>query len=117
MRATLYLPNKPPQPMTVEGLVLHNLAADFTHVPEQVAVLLGCSPGMVDVLASGLGYVAYSVFDSEDDVNLEAMDAVTKVSGVSFDLDDEDTILRGVILIAQESSPITYGDSVLRLTP
>lgn len=117
MRATLYLPNQLPQPVVVEGIIIHSLASEFAHVPEQVAVLLGCVPNMVDVLASGLGYVAYSVFDSEDEVNLEAMSAITKVLGVSFDLDDEDTILRGAILIAQESSSMAYGDSAPSLTP
>lgn len=117
MKATLYLPSQPPQSVALEGLILPNSTTNFAHVSEQLAMLLGCAPKMVDVLASGLGYVAYSVFDSEDEVNVEAMAAVSKISGVSFDQEDEDTILRGAILIAEESSPRTYGDSVLRLTP
>jgi hypothetical protein len=117
MRATLYLPNQLPQPVAVEGLILPDSTTSFSHVPEQIAVLLGCAPKMVDVLASGLGYVAYSVFDSEDEVNVEAMAAVSKISGVSFDQEDEDTILRGAILIAEESSPIAHSDSVLNSTP
>lgn len=102
MRATLYLPTQPPRHVAVEGLILPSLAAGFAHMPEQVAVLLGCAPNMVDVLASGLGYVAYSVFDSEDEVNIEAMAAVTKVSGVTFDLGDEDTTLLGAVLIVED---------------
>jgi hypothetical protein len=100
MRATLYLPNQPPQPVTVEGLILPNIASGFPYVPKQVAVLLGCAPNMVDVLASGPGYAAYSIFDSEEECNPGAMAAVEVVAGVTFDPDSEDELLRGPVLVA-----------------
>jgi hypothetical protein len=73
----------------------------LVRVPGQVPVLLSCTPGLVDVLASGPDYVVYSVFDSEGPVNPEAMVAVSQVSGEAFDLDDEDTVLRGAVLVVR----------------
>lgn len=77
-------------------------ATGFAQVTEQVPALLGCAPELVDVLASGLDYVAYSVFDSEEAVNEAAMMAVTAVSGVAFDATDEDMILCGPVLLLQK---------------
>lgn len=99
MNATLYLPRQRPQTVSTEGLELPDSLSGFTHVPERVAMLLGCAPGLVDVLANGPKYVAYSIFDSEDEVNHEAMAAVAAVSGATFDAEDEDMILCGAILI------------------
>ena len=73
----------------------------FVRVPDQVPGLLGCAPGLVDVLASGPEYVAYSVFDSDEDANPTAMAAVAAVSGVAFDADDEDAVLRGAVLVVR----------------
>ena len=70
-------------------------------MPERVPGLLGCALGLVDVLACGPGYVAYSVFDCEGPVNEAAMAAVAEVSGAGFDLDDEDTVLCGPVLVVR----------------
>lgn len=76
-----------------------NPATGLVGVPESVPVLLGCTPALVDILASGPTYVAYSIYDAEGETNPAAMEAVAKVSGFSFDLDDEDAILRGPVLV------------------
>lgn len=99
MNATLYLPHQLPQAVPTEGLVMPDSATGFVNVPEQVPVLMGCAPSLVDVLATGPGYVAYSIFDCEEPVNLSAMAAVSKVSGIEFDPDDELTILCGAVLL------------------
>lgn len=99
MNATLYLSHLGPQAVSTEGLMMPNLATGLVGVPAQVPALLGCVPGLVDVLASGPNYVAYSIFDCEDEVNPTAMAAVGKLSGVRFDIDDEDATLRGAILV------------------
>ena len=98
MNATLYLPQHPPQAVVAEWL---GVPTCFEQVPEQVATLLGCASALVDVLASGPGYVAYSVFDSEGEVNPTAMATVAAVSGVAFDAEDEDAVLRGAVLVVQ----------------
>lgn len=99
MKATLYLPEQLPQSVSTEGLRLPDSQSGFAHVPEQVAKLLGCKPTLVDVLACGPDYAAYSIFDCEDRPNYSAMTAVTEVSGVSFNIDDEGSILCGAVLI------------------
>lgn len=102
MNATLYLPQQPPQVVSSEGLVMPDLATGFVRVPDAVPTLLGCAPGLVDVLACGPRYVAYSVFDYEGGaVNSAGMQAVAEVSGASFDSDDEESILRGAVLLVQ----------------
>jgi len=97
----LYLPQKPPQAVPVEGLCMPDRETGFARVPGKVPELLSCAPELVDVLASGPNYVAYSVFDCEDDMNPAAMAAVTEVSGVSFDLSDEDAVLCGAVLVVR----------------
>ena len=77
-------------------------ATGFAQVPDQVPGLLGCAPGLVDVLASGPDYVAYSVFDSEGEANPAAMAAVAAVSGVAFDAEDEDAVLCGAVLVVRQ---------------
>ena len=99
MTATLYLPSQPPQLVSIEGLTMPDPATGFARVPDQVPGLLGCAPRLVDVLASGPEYVAYSVFDSEEEANPAAMAAVAAVSGVAFDSEDEDAVLRGAVLL------------------
>ena len=101
MNATLYLPQQPPRPVPCNGLSIPDPNTGLAQVPEQVPALLGCASELVDVLASGLGYVAYSVFDHEGEINLAAMNAVASVSGVAFSLDDEDSILRGPVLVVK----------------
>ena len=102
MKAIVYLPQQPPQVVSVDGLCMPDPETGFARVPEQVPGLLGCAPELVDVLASGPEYVAYSVFDSEGEANPAAMAAVAAVSGVAFDLEDEDAVLRGAVLIMQQ---------------
>lgn len=99
MQATLYLPQQPPQDIPADSLGTLDLAARFKTVPQGVPVLLGCTPELVDVLASGPDYVAYSVFDCEGPINHAAMVAVTKVLGVMFDAEDEDMVLCGPVLV------------------
>lgn len=96
MTALLYLPQQPPQAVSTEGLHWSN------NVIGPVSLLLGCTPNLVDVLANGPGYAAYSVFDYEGGViNLEAMRAVSAITGILFDEDDEESILRGPVLLVQ----------------
>lgn len=99
MQATLYLPKQSPKTIPAQGLVLPDAATGLVGVPAAASALLDCDPNLVDVLASGPAYVVYSVFDCEEDVNVTAMEAVAMVSGVDFDLDDEDSVLRGPVLV------------------
>ncbi len=101
MTATLYSPQQLPQAVHLDGLNLPSSTTEFVQVPEQVPNLLGCAPYLVDVLASGPGYVVYSVFDSEEETNYAAMAAVAEVSGVAFEAADEDAVLRGAVLVVQ----------------
>ena len=101
MTATLYNPGYLPQVVSTEGLSLPDPTTRFATVPEQVPVLMGCARNLVDVLVSGPGYVAYSVFNCEEPVNEAAMDAVAAVSGVNFDLNDEDAVLCGPVLVVR----------------
>jgi hypothetical protein len=99
MNATLYLPHQPPQLVFVEGFCMPDPATGLARIPDQVPELLGCAPELVDVLASGPEYVAYSIFDCEDEENPAAMTAVSVMSGVAFDAEDEDAVLRGAVLV------------------
>ena len=51
------------------------------------------------MLASGQGYIVYSIFDCEGEINPEAMAAVGAVTGMSFDIENEDEVLRGPVLV------------------
>ncbi len=99
MDATLYLPDQLPQRVSAEGLILPDIATGYARVPVRVSAILNCSLGLVDVLASGPHYVAYSVFDCEGDTNQSAMYSVALLSGASFDSTDNDSILCGPVLI------------------
>ena len=99
MTAILYFPHQLPRVVPIGELSLPDTASGFVKVPSSVAVLLDCAPTLVDVLASGPGYVAYSVFDCEGEINHTAMVAVSEVSGVKFDESDEDSVLRGGVLV------------------
>ena len=103
MNATLYLPHQSPQPVSTEGLSMPDPKTGLAKAPDQVAVLLGCMPELVDVLACGPEYVAYSVFDCEGEANPAAMAAVAAVTGVAFDLEDEEAELRGAVLVVRSS--------------
>ena len=65
----------------------------------RAAELLGCPPELVDVLACGNGYLVYSVFDDEGEVNPAAMAAVAEVSGAELDPINADEVLRGPVLV------------------
>lgn len=99
MQATLYLPQQPPQVVPVDDFRKLDLTTRFTAVPQEVSVIMNCAPELVDVLASGSNYVAYSIFDYEGPVNHAAMTAVAQVSGVTFDAEDEDSMLCGPVLV------------------
>ncbi|MET4072952.1 hypothetical protein [Hymenobacter sp. UYCo722] len=99
MNATLYLPHQPPQPVPADGLAMPDPATGLVGVPAAVPILLECAAELVDVLASGPGFVAYLIFDCEGEVNPAAMAAVGELAGVGFELDDEDAVLRGPVLV------------------
>ena len=103
MHATLYPPQHTPYTVSVDGLSMPESATGLARVPQQVPVLLDCAPELVDVLASGPGYVAYSIFDCEGPINHAAMAAVAEVSEVAFDTADEDAVLRGAVLVVRNS--------------
>lgn len=68
-------------------------------MPEQVPALLNCSRELVDVLAAGKDYVAYSVFDCEEGINPAAMQVLANLTGLPFDIENEDEALRGPVLV------------------
>jgi hypothetical protein len=96
--ATLYQPGQPPQPLPADQFSLSD-AAGRAQVTQAVADALGCAVGLVDVLASGPDYVAYSIFDSEGEVNMEAMKELERLTSYLFEPDNEDEILKGNMLI------------------
>jgi hypothetical protein len=101
IKATLYVPQQPPREISADELGLQSEMLDLQRIPipRQVSVLLECAPGLVDVLDDGLNYVAYSVFDHEGHINTAAMDAVGALSPGVYDIEDEDALLRGPILL------------------
>lgn len=99
--ATLYLPEQPPQAVSTIGLEMLAHETGFAHIPEVVPALLGCLPGLVDVLASGTEYIAYSVFDFEGETNLSAMMAVEALTGQRFSPEEDDEVLCGPVLIVK----------------
>jgi hypothetical protein len=96
MNATLYRPEETPESVDIKEFTS---SEGNTQVIKRVAELLGCAPQLVDILASGPTYTAYSIFDCEGRLNPAAMQAVSKVAGVIFDLEDEDSVLRGAVLV------------------
>lgn len=104
MRATLYQPSQAPLSVEAKGFTLPTATTDFSIDAERAATTLGCAPDLVDVLALGLGYLVFSVFDCEGEPNLEAMQAVSILTGVTFDDADEDELLRGPVLVVTASA-------------
>ena len=98
MQVLLYSPGAEPKAIKPEGFVVPKSDKDFAAVPDQVRALLNCHPDLVDILACGAGYVVYSVFDSEGEENLAAMVALSRLTGIDLNADDEDEQLRGNIL-------------------
>jgi hypothetical protein len=101
MTATLYRPGYNPINVSVEGLYSIDQQRGLVPQPANAAFLLECVPQLVDILACDSHYIAYSIFDSEQSVNCEAMDAISKLSG--FDMAKLDATLRGNVLIIVES--------------
>ncbi|GGF28841.1 hypothetical protein [Hymenobacter cavernae] len=102
LSVTLYIPGMPAEARLSEELGGLDAISRSADANNRIAALLGCATGMVDVLASGQGYTAYSVFDCEGEVNPKAMKAVTALSGVAFDLDNDDEVLKGPVLILEQ---------------
>jgi len=98
MRALLYQPGQPPQPVSVAGFVLPTETTGFVDEASRVATVLDCAPGLVDVLASGRDYVAFSIFDHEGEPNPDAMKVLSDLTGTAFDVNEDDELLRGPIL-------------------
>lgn len=82
-----------------EGLSLPAPPEHYAQVSHEVATLLGCAQGLVDVLDCGPGYAAYSIFDFEGDNNQLAMAALTAVSAHTYDIDNEEYVLQGPVLL------------------
>lgn len=99
MRATLYKPGKLPEDIPTEGFSIQSGSDQIVQNANRAALLLGCALALVDVLACGSGYLVYSVFDYEGQINPAAMMAVTEVSGIEFDLLNEDELLQGPVLV------------------
>ena len=70
-----------------------NPVTGFSRVPNDVPVLMRCSPDMVNVQVCLPDCVAYPVFDYEGPVNYAAMAAV------AYDLEYEDAVLCGPLLV------------------
>jgi hypothetical protein len=102
VKATLYLPQHPLQVVSSAGLVLPDPTTGFASVPVVVHILLQCAPELVDVLACGNNYVVYTIFDSEDEANVVATRAVNELTGIEFDVTNEDELLRGPVLIVSQ---------------
>ncbi|GAB3639316.1 hypothetical protein GCM10027422_49070 [Hymenobacter arcticus] len=99
MRALLYQPSQLPKPVSAAGFTLPDEITGFVSGADGAAAMLDCAPSLVDVLASGRDYVAFSVFDHEGEPNLEAMRVLSDLIGTAFDEANDDELLRGPILL------------------
>lgn len=86
---TLYLPGQQPIAKSAKDFTVAE-GTHFGQVLPQAAEVLGCSPSLVDVLACGLNYIVYTTFDSEDQANPIATQAVADLTGIDFNVTDED---------------------------
>lgn len=108
MTATLYQPGQPPQPLPPEQFRLPD-ASGRARVTQTVADALGCAVGLVDVSASGPGYVAYSIFDCEEEINESATVQLMDLTEIEFDMEKDNDILRGnVLIIFKERFQVAY---------
>lgn len=100
MIATLYIPGQPPLSLAPEGFVLPDTAG-FAQVSDQVAEHLGCDVALVDVLDSGVDFVAYSIFDGDGEINKDAIQALKAISKHApvYDSEEEEDLLRGAVLL------------------
>lgn len=101
MTATLYDPNQLPANIATDGLGLADFIKGYIHGGGIVAKLLRTAPELVDILASGPGYMVFSVFDHAGEANPAAMRVVASLTGMELDPDNEDEVLRGPILVIQ----------------
>ena len=101
--ATLYTTQGKSETVPLNRLGLHFEFREYANSIDHIAVILDCSPSLVDILATGDVYVAFSIFDYEGAVNIEAMRALAQLTGYRFDTLDEDQILRGPILLIQQN--------------
>lgn len=97
MNATLYRPNQKPEPILRHNFTLPG-SEGYAKVTTEAAELLGCRLEGVDILVTGPEYTIYSVFDSTDEINTAAMEALQELTLNKFFL-EEDEVLRGNILI------------------
>lgn len=98
MAATLYLPNQLPQEVQLDALAWplpESKNQYFKHISE----LLGCAQSLIDVLDCGPTYAAYSVFDFEGAPNHAAMNALAAISTYPYDIEDDDQVLQGPVLV------------------
>ncbi|RZJ57967.1 MAG: hypothetical protein EOO55_02135 [Hymenobacter sp.] len=100
MQATLYLPGQAPQLVSTTGLTLPDPNSGYAYPTQAVATLLECRVEALDVLATGLAYVVWTVFDFEEGpANLAAMAEVGRLTGMAFEPEDETAELRGPVLV------------------
>lgn len=98
MTVVLYRPDQ--HPLTVEsaGFITHSKSGEIVQDTARAAELLDCDPGLVDVLACGSGYLIYSVFDYEGEVNEGATAVFSEITGIVLSSAD-DEVLRGPVLV------------------
>ncbi|GAA3967507.1 hypothetical protein [Hymenobacter antarcticus] len=99
MKVTLYRPGQKPEDVPAAAFTTHLESSQIVQDVEHAARLLECTPNLVDVLACGVGYIAYSIFYYEGESNSTAMEAVAAISGTELDLTNEDEVLQGPVLI------------------
>lgn len=100
--ATLYPAEGSPVNFSLDELDLQNAEGGLKPSVERIAIVLGCRPELVDVLASEDSCMAFSIFDYEGDVNSEAMDALAKTTGYRFDVLDDNHVIQGPVLIIRK---------------
>jgi hypothetical protein len=101
MTAILFSPQEVAKHVTISGFT--GMSHMSSETRESIAKLLGCQSELIDVLASGTEFVAYSIFDFEGGHPNEAgMRQLTKLTGLEFGMDDDTTILGPLLIIRQE---------------
>ena len=103
MTVTLYLPDQAPKVVSEAGFRLDEGSGQVIQNSARAAEVLGCDPGMIDVLACGAGYLVYTIFDHEGETNFPAMGVVAEITSIEFDVLDGDAVLRGPVLVAIQS--------------
>lgn len=99
MTATLYQPNLQPVAISATGFSQDTISGQILQNSVIAAEALCCETGLIDVLACGAGYLVYTIFDYEGEANFTAMAVVAKISGIEFDVLDDDVVLRGPVLV------------------